>query len=81
MDKQPTKKKSLKIKIIAAIGLHPLAPRWIKVFCLQLMMSEISKGFKRVFSSVDTSKITQQQRDQINGMIEEMNSARGVNHG
>lgn len=81
MDKQPTKKQSLKMKIIAAIGLHPLAPRWIKVVCLQLTMSEIEKGFKRVFRCIDASKITQKQRDEINGLIEEMNSARGVNHG
>ncbi|MGO4744006.1 hypothetical protein [Serratia quinivorans] len=77
MDKQPTNKKPLKMNIIAAIGLCPWSPRWIKILCLQLTMSEVSRGFKRMLSSVDTSKITQQQRDEINGMIEAMNRARG----
>ncbi|MCO7511810.1 hypothetical protein NJH77_21400 [Serratia fonticola] len=70
-------KKPLKMKIIASIGIHPLAPRWLKIFCLQLVMGDIARGFKRVFSSVDTSKITQQQRDEINGLIAKMNRARG----
>lgn len=82
MDKQMTKnKKPLKMKIIAAIGLHPWSPRWLKILCLQLTMSEIAKGFERVFSSVDTSSITQLQRDEINGLIAKMNRARGANHG
>ncbi|HGH7262926.1 TPA: hypothetical protein ACHQNL_002684 [Serratia marcescens] len=77
MDKQPTNKKSLKMRIIATIGLQPWAPRWVKVFCLQLTMSEIEKGFKRVFLAIDASKITQKQREEIDGLIQKMNRARG----
>lgn len=81
MDKQPTNKKSLKMRIIAAIGLHPLAPRWVKVFCLQLTMREIEKWFERVFLAIDASKTSQQQRDDIDVLIEKMNRARGARHG
>ncbi|MFS7308405.1 hypothetical protein [Rahnella inusitata] len=67
----------LKIRAIKWVSLSPLAPRWLKVLCLQLVMNEIAKGFKSLFDKADLSSITQEQRDEINKAITKMNLARG----
>lgn len=71
--------------LLKKIGISPLSPRWLKILCLQLVMNEITSGFKKVFAKVDTSKITQEQRDDINTLIAnintliaKMNKARGI---
>lgn len=69
--------KPLKMKIIALIGLNKFSPRWVKVLCLQLTMNDIEWRFKKMFADIDTSKITQEQRDEVNTLIARMNLARG----
>lgn len=69
--------KPLKMKIIAAIGLSKFSPRWVKVLCLQHTMNQIETGFKNLFADFDASKITQEQRDEVNALIAKMNMARG----
>lgn len=67
----------LKLKFIRAVGLSPFSPRWIKVLCLQLTMGQIESGFKKLLADFDVSKITQEQRDEVNVLIARMNAARG----
>lgn len=67
---------SLKMKLVKTIGLSPLAPRWIKVLCLQITCMEISSQFKQAMAKVDLTKITEEQRAEINRLIERMNAAR-----
>ncbi|EIZ5130082.1 hypothetical protein MP659_002671 [Salmonella enterica] len=67
---------STKQRVIAAIGLHPLAPRWVKILCLYACISEIEKGFKSTFAKidkVDLSKITPEKREELNALVAEMN--------
>ncbi|EEE9946912.1 hypothetical protein DJ252_18355 [Salmonella enterica subsp. enterica serovar Uzaramo] len=67
---------STKQRVIAAIGLHPLAPRWVKILCLYACISEIEKGFKSTFAKidkVDLSKITPEKREELNTLVAEMN--------
>jgi len=67
----------LKMKIIAMVGLSRFSPRWLKVLCLQVTMSRIEKAFRKVFAEDVLSKITDEQRNEINAMIAKMNTARG----
>lgn len=67
----------LKLKLIKSISLNPLTPRWLKVICLKLVMREIERGFSSLFKGVDLSKITQEQRDEINKRITKLNLIRG----
>ncbi|EHL2771755.1 hypothetical protein KCE64_001654 [Salmonella enterica subsp. enterica serovar Hvittingfoss] len=67
---------SMKQRIIAAVGLHPLAPRWVKILCLHACASEIEKGFKSAFAEInkqDFSKITPEKRAELNALVAEMN--------
>lgn len=67
---------SMKQRVIVAIGLHPLAPRWVKILCLYACASEIEKGFKSMFAKIDKadpSKITPEKREELNALIAEMN--------
>lgn len=67
---------STKQRVIAAIGLHPLAPRWVKILCLHACCSEIEKEFKSTFAKidkVDLSKITPEKREELNTLVAEMN--------
>ncbi len=67
---------SIKQRIIAVIGLHPLAPRWVKILCLYACVSEIEKEFKSLFAKMDKadfSKITPEQRSELNALVTEMN--------
>lgn len=68
---------SIKIKIIKTIGLNPLCPRWLKVFCLQVTMNEIEKSMVSFFKGVDLSNISPEQRDALQKCVEKMNLARG----
>lgn len=67
---------SLKMKLVKAIGLSPITPRWLKVLCLQITCMEIASQFKQAMAKVDLTKITQEQRTEINKLIERMNAAR-----
>lgn len=67
---------SLKMKLVKTIGLSPLTPRWLKVLCLQVTCMEIASQFKQAMAKVDLTKITEEQRTEINRLIEQMNSAR-----
>ncbi len=67
----------LKMRLIKSVGMHPLSPRWLKVICLQLVMNEIANSFTSLFANADFSKITQEQRDELNKQIQKMNIARG----
>lgn len=67
---------SMKQRIIAAVGLHPLAPKWVKILCLYVCFSEIEKGFKSAFAEInkrDFSKITPEKREELNALVTEMN--------
>ncbi|HIB1507782.1 TPA: hypothetical protein ACWV5T_002401 [Salmonella enterica subsp. enterica serovar Muenchen] len=67
---------SMKQRVIAAIGLHPLAPRWVKILCLYACISEIEKGFKSTFAKIDKadfSKITPEKREELNALVAKMN--------
>lgn len=67
----------LKMKIIAKVGMSRFAPRWLKVMCLQLTMNRIEKGFRQVILKLDLSKISDDQRAEINNLITKINAARG----
>lgn len=69
----------LKLKILKKIGLSPYSPRWIKVICLRITMREIRKGFSKLFKS-SFENITPEERDKINKLILDMNTARGACH-
>lgn len=67
---------SMKQRIIAAVGLHPLAPRWVKILCLHACVSEIGKEWKSMFAKIDKanySEIPQEKRDELNALVAEMN--------
>lgn len=67
---------SMKQKVIAAIGLHPLAPRWVKILCLYACVGEIEKEFKSMFAKIDKagfSKITPEKREELNALVADMN--------
>ncbi|HGG5994857.1 TPA: hypothetical protein ACJG4C_003887 [Salmonella enterica subsp. diarizonae serovar 61:r:z53] len=67
---------SIKQKIIAAVGLHPLAPRWVKILCLYACASEIEKEFKSMFAKIDKadfSKITPEKRAELNALVTKIN--------
>lgn len=68
--------KSIKMKLIKAIGLSPLSPRWLKVLCLQFTCQEIASQFRQAIAKADLTKITDEQRAEINRLIERMNDAR-----
>lgn len=67
----------LKMKIIAKVGLSRFTPRWLKVMCLQLTMNRIEKGFRQVILKLDLSKISDDQRAEINNLVTKINAARG----
>lgn len=67
---------SMKQKVIAAIGLHPLAPRWVKILCLYACVGVIEKEFKSMFAKIDKadfSKITHEKREELNALVADMN--------
>ncbi|EAW9078547.1 hypothetical protein AABH71_002083 [Salmonella enterica] len=67
---------SMKQRVIAAIGLHPLAPRWVKILCLYACVGEIEKEFKAMFAKIDKAdfpKITPEKREELNALVAEMN--------
>ncbi|EIC4353523.1 hypothetical protein LJS80_002276 [Salmonella enterica] len=67
---------SMKQRIIAAVGLHPLAPRWVKISCLYACVSEIEKEFKSMFAKIDKAnhlEIPQEKRDELNALVTKMN--------
>lgn len=67
---------SIKQRVIAAIGLHPLSPRWVKILCLHACCGEIEKEFKSMFAKIDKadpSKITPEKREELNALVAEMN--------
>lgn len=68
---------SIKLKFLKAVGLNSLSPRWLKVMCLNLVMSEVEKRVTSLFKSVDISKITPEQRAAIQASVDRMNEARG----
>ncbi|MEN0577695.1 hypothetical protein AAIG39_01580 [Phytobacter palmae] len=68
---------NIKMWFVKKVGLHAMAPRWLKVICLQITMSEIEREINAVFAKVDLSKITKEQRDSLNAQITKMNLARG----
>lgn len=51
----------MKMKLIKKIGLHPVSPRWLKMYCLNLVMRKIEKEFSRLVDNM-----TPAQRDQFN---------------
>lgn len=53
--------KSMKMKLIKKIGLHPASPRCLKVYCLNLTMQHIGKDIARLVDNM-----TPEQRDQFN---------------
>lgn len=67
---------SLKMKLVKVIGLSPISPRWLKVLCLQVTCMEIGSQFKQAMAKVDLTKITEEQRTEINRLIKRMNTAR-----
>lgn len=68
---------SIKLKLLKAVGLNRLSPRWLKVICLQLVMNEVEKSVKSLFRGVDLTKLTPEQRESIHSHIDKMNLARG----
>ncbi|ECT1022393.1 hypothetical protein DPO11_20480 [Salmonella enterica] len=66
---------SIKRRAIAAIGLHPLAPRWVKILCLYACVGEIEKEFKAAFAKIDNAdslEIPPEKRDELNALIADM---------
>lgn len=69
-----------KLKLLRTVGLNKYSPRWLKILCLQLVMNQVERGFKRAFSQVsevDLSKVTPEKLAEVNRLIEQMNLARG----
>lgn len=67
---------SMKQRVIAAIGLHPLAPRWVKILCLYACVGEIEKEFKSMFAKIDKAdfpEITHEKREELNALVTDMN--------
>lgn len=68
---------SLKLKLIQVVGTSSFCPRWIKMFLLWRVMSQIEREINRTLAEVDVSKITPDQRDELNALINRMNTAYG----
>lgn len=53
--------KSIKMRIVKKVGLHPYAPRWLKMYCLNITMRHIYSEFARVIDKMTTAR-----RDEFN---------------
>ncbi|EIW3591214.1 hypothetical protein MC118_002105 [Salmonella enterica] len=65
---------SLKLKLIQIVGTSSFCPRWIKMFLLWRVMSQIEREINRTLARVDASK---EQCDELNALINRMNIAYG----
>lgn len=63
----------LKMRILKVIGTSKLTPRWVKVICLRITMSEIVGEFGRVFKGADLSKLSEQQKRELQQSIDRVN--------
>lgn len=68
---------NLKLKLIRIVGTSSFCPRRIKMFLLHRVMSLIEREINRTLAGADVSKITQEQRDELNVLVNKMNSACG----
>ncbi|NUL35094.1 hypothetical protein [Kosakonia sacchari] len=67
----------LKVRIVSAIGLSRHAPRWLKIMCFQVVMDEVARSIESMFKGADFSKLTQEDRDELQKAIDKLNLARG----
>lgn len=59
----------LKPKTLQKIGMHPLAPRWLKILCLRLILRYVAKGLAKHMKN-----ITPEQRDKISASLGKFDS-------